>query len=525
MTAMSSFSASAQRIRPAAPEALAENVDDLAALAQVARVLAEEAELRVALGGALKSLTLRRHGGIVRGIAYVLGDARRQSDVRVTEGAPAVFRRGAAARADGSIRKALESGRAVTIARVPEDAESVSLAKPRLGHELTIVAAPLLLEGRAAGAVALEYGFNPERDLERAAAFVSLFASMLAQAVAADRRLEQDRQRLQEEAGELNQPGPVLSKIVGTSGPLGQIRTLIGQVAPSNTTVLLRGESGTGKGLIAYAIHKNSPRAKKPFVTVSCAALPRELIESELFGYERGAFTGADSAKKGRFELAKGGTLFLDEVGELPPEVQVKLLRVLQAREFERLGGTQTISLDVRVLAATNRNLDKAIATGDFREDLYYRLSVFPIFVPPLRERKPDVLLLADHFLEKFAREQSKQIARIATPAIDMLMSYHWPGNVRELANAIERAVVVCDGGVIHSHHLPPTLQTAESTGTVSNRSLQELVDAVEKDALQDALKSARGNRATAARLLRTTRRILNYRLKAHGIDWRRFQD
>ena len=353
-----------------------------------------------------------------------------------------------------------------------------------------------------------------------------MLASLFAMAVASERRLDQERQLLQEEAGDLNPSWqPVLSKLVGTSVPLGEVRTLVGQVAPSNTTVLLRGESGTGKGLIAYAIHKNSPRAKKPFVTVSCAALPRELIESELFGYEQGAFTGADRVKKGRLELAKGGTLFLDEVGELPPEVQVKLLRVLQAREFERLGGTQTISLDARVLAATNRNLDKAIAAGEFREDLYYRLSVFPIFVPPLRERKADVLLLADHFLEKFAREQAKHVARISTPAIDMLMSYHWPGNVRELANAIERAVVICDGGVIHSHHLPPTLQTAESTNTVTNRSLQELVEAVEKDALQDALKSARGNRMTAARLLRTTRRILNYRLKNYGIDWRRFLD
>jgi Nif-specific regulatory protein len=231
-------------------------------------------------------------------------------------------------------------------------------------------------------------------------------------------------------------PGqPALSKLVGTSDPLGQVRVLVAQVAQSTTTVMLRGESGTGKGLIAHAIHLNSPRAKKAFVTVSCAALPIDLIESELFGYEKGAFTGADALKKGRLELANGGTLFLDEVGELPPPVQVKLLRVLQAREFERLGGSHTIPLDVRVLAATNRNLDKAVASGAFREDLYYRLNVFPIFVPPLRERKADVLLLADHFLEKFAREQGKTIARISTPAIDMLMSYHWPGNVRMRSN------------------------------------------------------------------------------------------
>jgi len=204
--------------------------------------------------------------------------------------------------------------------------------------------------------------------------------------------------------------------------------------------------------------------------------------------------------------------------------VQVKLLRVLQQREFERLGGTQTIPLNVRVLAATNRNLEKAIASGEFREDFYYRLNVFSIFVPPLRDRKADILLLADHFLERFAREHGKNVRRISTPAIDMLASYHWPGNVRELSNAIERAVVLCDGGVVHAHHLPPTLQTAESSGTAANQSLQEIVEAVEKDALQDALKQSRGNRALAARLLRTTRRIFNYKVRNYGIDWRRFE-
>jgi Nif-specific regulatory protein len=211
-------------------------------------------------------------------------------------------------------------------------------------------------------------------------------------------------------------------------------------------------------------------------------------------------------------------------VGELTPAVQVKLLRVLQEREFERLGGTQTIAFNVRILAATNRNLEKAIAAGEFREDLYYRLNVFSIFVPPLRDRKADILLLADHFLERFAREHGKNVRRISTPAIDMLASYHWPGNVRELSNAIERAVVLCDGGVVHAHHLPPTLQTAESSNTTANQSLQEMVEAVEKDALQDALKQARGNRAVAARLLRTTRRIFNYKVRNYGIDWHRFQ-
>jgi Nif-specific regulatory protein len=296
-------------------------------------------------------------------------------------------------------------------------------------------------------------------------------------------------------------------------------------VARTNTTVLLRGASGTGKELIAHAIHYNSARSKKPFVKVSCAALPHDLIESELFGYERGAFTGALAAKKGRFEVAEGGTLFLDEIGELSLATQVKLLRVLQEREFDRLGGTQTIRTNVRLIAATNKELERAIAAGEFREDLFYRLNVFPIFIPTLRERTADIMLLADHFVEKFSREHGRLVTRISTPAIDMLSSYHWPGNVRELANVIERAVVVCDGQVLHAHHLPPTLQTAESTGTSQTATFRDSIVAFEKDALLDALKTTRGNRAKAARLLSTTERIFNYRVKKYGIDWRRFKN
>jgi Nif-specific regulatory protein len=314
------------------------------------------------------------------------------------------------------------------------------------------------------------------------------------------------------------------SNIMGTSGPMRQVCEQIAQVARTNTTVLIRGESGTGKELIAHAIHYNSLRANKPLVKVSCAALPESLIESELFGYEKGAFTGAQSRRKGRFELAESGTLFLDEIGDVNPGTQVKLLRVLQEREFERLGGTETIRSNVRLIAATHKDMEKMIATTEFREDLYYRLNVFTIFVPPLRDRKPDLLLLSDHFLEKFSRENGKSIKRISTPAIDMLTSYHWPGNVRELENCLERAVLVCDGHVIHAHHLPPTLQTAEASGTVMRLSLKDALAAYEKDLIQDALKTTRGNRAKAARLLNTTERILNYQVGKYGIDWRRFK-
>jgi Nif-specific regulatory protein len=228
--------------------------------------------------------------------------------------------------------------------------------------------------------------------------------------------------------------------------------------------------------------------------------------------------------KKGRFELADGGSLFLDEIGDLATTLQVKLLRVLQEREFERVGGTQTLRANVRLIAATNKNLEEAIAQGGFREDLYYRLNVFTVFVPPMRERKSDILLLADHFLEKYSREHSRNIRRISTPAIDMLVSYHWPGNVRELENAIERAVLVCDGHVIHAHHLPPTLQTAEASGTLSTINLNEAVAAYEKDLIQDALKSTRGNRAKAARLLSTTERIIGYKVRKYRIDCHRFR-
>jgi len=304
-----------------------------------------------------------------------------------------------------------------------------------------------------------------------------------------------------------------------------QVYEHIAQVAHTNTTVLVRGESGTGKELIAHAIHYNSPRAQKPFIKVNCAALPETLIESELFGYEKGAFTGADALKKGRFELAQGGTLFLDEIGEMNVSTQVKLLRVLQEKEFERLGGTGTVRVNVRLIAGTNKDLEKAMAQGKFREDLYYRLNVFAIFVPPLRERKSDLLLLADHFLQKYAREHKKDIRRISTPAIDMLTAYHWPGNVRELENVIERAVLVCDTHVVHGHHLPPTLQTAQASGTVTTLSLSEAIAAYEKDIVLDALKTTRGNRAKAARLLSTTERIINYKVRKYGIDGKRFRN
>jgi Nif-specific regulatory protein len=383
------------------------------------------------------------------------------------------------------------------------------------------------VEGRTVGALGLALPYDPARDFARTTSFLKVVASLLGQAMHVDRLIAGEREHLLDENLKLKRElkGRYdLKNIVGHSRPMEELYEQVAQAAPRDTTVLIRGESGTGKELVAHALHYNSPRAGKPFVRVSCAALPESLIESELFGYEPGAFTDARTQKKGRFELADKGTLFLDEVGDLSASTQVKLLRVLQEREFERLGGTHPVSVDIRLVTATNRDLEAAMAKGRFREDLFYRLNVFTIFLPPLRDRRPDIPLLADHFVEKYATRHRKDVRRISTPAIDVLMVYHWPGNVRELENCIERAVLVCDGGVLHAHHLPPTLQTAEVSGTLPRQSLGAAIEAYEKDLLLDSLKIARGNRAKAARLLQTTERIFGYRLKRYGIEAARFR-
>ncbi len=433
---------------------------------------------------------------------------------------------------EGITGRVAKTGRAVVIPQLTKeplflDRTGVLAEARRRKRELSFVCVPIRAEQGRTGALAVTLPFDPGRDYPQLQATLEIGAAMLAQALRVHVRLEDERKKLQAENRQLREELRErydLRNVVGTSHAIRQVAELVSQAAPSSATVLVRGESGTGKELIAHAIHYGSPRAERPFVKVSAAALPESLVESELFGHEAGAFTGAHGRKPGRFELAHGGTLFLDEVGDLPATIQVKLLRVLQEREFERVGGTQPVRVDVRLIAATNRDLEAAVREGVFREDLYYRLNVFEIFVPPLRDRRPDIPLLADHFVTRFATEHGKDVRRLATTAIDMLMSYHWPGNVRELANCIERAVLVCSGGVIHAHDLPPTLQTAEVTGTLPQRSLGEAVGVYERDLLLDAVKIARGNKARAARLLQTTERILSYKLAHHGIDARRFR-
>jgi Nif-specific regulatory protein len=365
----------------------------------------------------------------------------------------------------------------------------------------------------------LHRGENTEDDLR----LLSLIASVLAQAVNVRQSaqeglqtLRRENERLQEQIKNQFKPG----NMIGSSSAMRSVYLHIEQVSTSmTTTVLIRGESGVGKELVANAIHQNSSRKGRAFVKVNCAALPDSIIESELFGHEKGAFTGAIAMRKGRFEIANGGTIFLDEIGDVSPSTQVKLLRVLQEKEFERVGSQEPIHCDVRVIAATSRNLEQLIEENKFRMDLYYRLNVFPIYVPPLRERKSDILQLADHFVEKYSTAAGKTVHRISTAAIDLFMSYHWPGNVRELENCIERAVLLCNDDAIHAHHLPPTLQAAEPASIQSRGTLDSALNSLEREMLIDALKTTQGNMSQAGRMLGITERIIGLRVKKHAID------
>ena len=386
---------------------------------------------------------------------------------------------------------------------------------------------PVLHSGEIIGTLSLSFPVLREAVLEKLLRLLEVVANILADAVASVRaqvnerqQLERENDRMRYELGE-NQG---FENIIGHSSAMRSVYLEMAKVARSTANVLLLGESGTGKELLAQAIHYASDRRSGPFVAVNCAALPEGLIESELFGHEKGAFTGAIKQRIGRFEEASEGTLFLDEIGDIPVQTQVKLLRVLQEKIFERVGSQQPLRTNARIIAATSRNLEKMKDEGSFREDLYYRLAVLPIAVPPLRSRKVDIISLADFFLTKYNKRYNKHVLRLSTPAIDMLMSYHWPGNVRELENMIERAVIMSNSSVINAVDLPPSLQTAQATGTENilpdhrdaqpGAALELLTAAFETELITAALKRTKGNVSAAARELSTTIRKLNYRIR-----------
>ena len=431
---------------------------------------------------------------------------------------PIVYRVG-----EGITGRVVETGVPIAVPRL--DREPLFLDRSGMRRhmnraDLAFLCVPIKYGQEVVGALSADRAATGETELADELRFLENVASLIASRVQS-RRVEEENRRLREGTGPLGAKGP----IIGASDAIRQVRLLVAQVADSKTTVLLTGETGVGKGLIARALHSGSPRRDQPLIQVNCAAIPENLIESELFGHEKGAFTGATQMRTGRFEAAGTGSIFLDEVGELPAQSQVKLLRVLQEKEFERLGGSKTIKTNARVITATHHDLEQDVAEGKFRADLFYRLNVFPIHVPPLRERGADVMMLADRFTKYYAEEMGKAVNRIDTPAIDMLMAYHWPGNVRELENVIERAVLLSTDGVIHGHLLPPSLQMkAIENRTTRRGKLEQLIVAYEMELIVDALKDAEGSQARAAYLLGTTKRIIQYKIQKYGIDYRKFR-
>ncbi len=429
---------------------------------------------------------------------------------------------------EGVTGKVIETGKAMIVPEVSKEPlflnrfERWKSAK----EEISFICVPISIGRKVIGTISIDRVFNQKRPLDEDKRILSIVASMIAndvksrqEAVLRRQELENENLRLRHELEDRFRP----EKIIGNSGTMRDVYRQIHQVAGGDTTVLIRGESGTGKELVAHAIHYSSPRNEGAFVKVNCAALNENLLESELFGHEKGAFTGAIQSRKGRLEEADGGTLFLDEIGDFSPVTQIKLLRVLQERQFERVGSNRTLRTNSRIVAATNRDLEKAVENETFRQDLYYRINVFPIFLPPLRDRKDDILLLTDFFVEQYSKKMKKDVRRISTPAINMMVAYHWPGNVRELENCIERAVLLSTDGVIHGHHLPPTLQTSDASDTIGTGSLKERVNLFERDIIVDALKRCNGNLASTARDLRTTPRIIGYKVKELEIDYKRY--
>jgi len=466
-----------------------------------------------------------------RGTVTILNPLRNEITIEVAHGlSKSAIMKGRYKLGEGITGNVIEKGKPIAIPKISEEPMFLDRTATRKGQikgEYSFICVPIKKGSQVIGALSADRPFDENFNLKEGVKVLSVVATMLATHVMNLEKVNLEKEKLKEEnlrlKGELENKFR-FSNIIGNSNKMRDVYQMISHVCKSNATVLVRGESGTGKELVASSIHYNSLRAKQPFVKVNCAALPANLIESELFGHERGSFTGAINQKIGKFELANKGTIFLDEIGSIDLDVQVKLLRVLQEREFERVGGHNTIKTDVRIVAATNKNLEQAVEDETFRGDLYYRLNVFPIYLPPLRERKTDVLLLADFFLEKYAKENDKDIKRISTPGIDMLMAYHWPGNVRELENCMERSVLLCDEGVIHGYHLPPTLQTGVESGTLPATTLDEAVANLEKEMIIDALKNCRGNITSAAELLGTTVRKFSYKSKTYNIDYKDYR-
>ncbi len=503
----------------------------LTVLYQIAHLLASSQDLEHIMTSILEMLEI--NSGMKRGMITILSPNNEEIAVDVARGiSENDKKKGKYRLGEGITGRVVATGRPIAVPTLDSEPTFLDRTGARKGlrhSDLAFLCVPIKAGNIVVGALSVDrVAIEDTVTLEGELRFLEAVADLIAQVVQVRRQqydlihaLEKENLELKKTLESKGKP----DQMTGNSSSMKEVYRQIAQVASSTTTVLIRGETGTGKELVARAIHQKSFCAEGPFVAVNCAALPESLLESELFGHEKGSFTGATSKRIGRFEAADKGTLFLDEIGEMSLSAQSRLLRTIQEKEIQRVGGNESIRVNVRLICATNRNLETDVREGRFREDLYYRINVFTIVLPPLRERGADSLLLADYFVKKYAKLHDKHIERISTSAIDMLSAYHWPGNVRELENVIERAVIVVTGNVIEGHDLPPTLQMKDMglqgcrTDTFDN-----LVAAYEKELIIDALKDTRGNQTEAAKILGTTKRIIQYKINKYEIDFSRFR-
>jgi Nif-specific regulatory protein len=510
---------------------------ELTALYEISKTLAFSSDLRVTCERILEILATVL--GMQRGTLTLLNPDTGELAIQVAHGLTSEqVARGRFRIGEGITGEVLASGEPIVVPDILKEPRFLNRTQARAeaGEGVTIgfIAVPVRVRGETIGVLSVDRLMEGRTaPLEEDLRLLTIVSSLVGQAVKLSQRFELERQSLIEANYNLQQQLQSryhLKNIVGRSKPMLQVYESVMRVSRSKATVLLRGESGTGKELVARAIHYNSPRADKPFIKVNCASLPETLLESELFGHEKGSFTGATALRPGRFELAHGGTIFLDEIGDISLSIQAKLLRVLQEMQFERVGGAKTLEVDVRVIAATNRDLESAMRERTFREDLYYRLNVVPIFMPPLRDRKEDLPLLMDYFLKKFCDENQKKL-RLSVEVQELLTQYHWPGNVRELENSIERLVVMAGDETVTVEEvrrmglfLPvleatvgeerPKIQTPPAPPTLPS-SLEQM----EREQIKTALEKCGGVQAKAARLLGLTARQIAYKIKKYHLQ------
>jgi Nif-specific regulatory protein len=489
----------------------------LSALLEVSKVLNSSFELEKNL-----SRTMRVLGDFLemeRGSVFLFNQNTKELKIVAAHGlTKEQIEKGKYRIGEGIVGRVLEKGSPMIIPNVGDEPLFLNKTGSRIGKDgISFLCVPITFKGESIGVLSVDRIFKDKAiTVNEDIRVLEIISSIIAQYVILWKHFRESEQERENLKFELKNKYS-LPNIIGFSDKMQEVFEAVRRVSDSKATVILYGESGTGKELIAKSIHYMSPRAKGPFIKFNCASIPEGLLESELFGHEKGAFTGAISTRKGKFELANGGTILLDEIGDLPVNLQPKILRVLQEKEFERVGGEKTAKVDVRLLAATSRNLEELVLKGMFREDLYYRLNVVPIFMPPIRERKEDIPLLVEHFFKRFNTENKKNVS-ISADALRALVDYAWPGNVRELENTIERLVVMSDGKIIQPADLPMNLRLQTSKELLQKESLRAGIEDIEKSSILDALERTGWIQAKAARIIGLTPRQIGYKIRKYQI-------